>query len=664
MPFALLLLTVVATAVATFWPDGRAYDSLWYVALWAAVAVTGAATVVGVHLWRRMAAFALHLSFLLILAGALTTYVWGEKGVLHLRTGAAENVFRGDDGTVHVRMPFALRLDSFVVKVHPGTDTPADYVSYVSILTEDGRRRSEHGVVAMNRVLDVGGYRLTQASYDVDGRGTLLCVNHDPMGIVLTYSGYGLLTLSVLWLLVIPGGGFRHVGRKLSQQMRRMGMAVALCAVLPLSLMAERLPVVNRLQADSLAKEQVVYNGRVAPFNTVALDCVRKLTGESSFRSLTPEQVLVSWCLAPHVWKRVPMIRVGNDELAGMLHADRDGMVALASLFDAEGNYVVEALPLRDSPTFRKSVRELDERVAIMIMLTQGTLFTALPDGVERLSAMKVKAELLYNALPMVEVLAMTCLTLGVVAFILVLMRLTRPASFPLWTVRRFPLCSTSVLIAGAAALWILRWYISGTIPLTNGYETLLFSSVATLGLTLVFGRRIPMGYALGLMVSGLVLLVAWLTERNPQVTAVVPVLHSPWLAWHVSIVMIAYCLFALITVNAIVWVFARMNSELQKVLTLSSRFLLWPAVLLMAVGIFLGAVWANESWGSYWSWDPKESWALITMVVYACGLHSESIPIMRRERSFHVYMLFCFLTVLMTYFGVTYFLGGMHSYG
>ena len=93
------------------------------------------------------------------------------------------------------------------------------------------------------------------------------------------------------------------------------------------------------------------------------------------------------------------------------------------------------------------------------------------------------------------------------------------------------------------------------------------------------------------------------------------------------------------------------------------SRIFLYPALTTMGLGIFIGAIWANISWGNYWSWDPKETWALITFMVYAVVVHTQSLPVFRRPVVYHVYMVLAFLTILMTYFGVNYVLGGMHSY-
>ena len=121
---------------------------------------------------------------------------------------------------------------------------------------------------------------------------------------------------------------------------------------------------------------------------------------------------------------------------------------------------------------------------------------------------------------------------------------------------------------------------------------------------------------------------------------------------------MMAYALLGVTCVLGAVWLFRR-----DERLTALSQHLLLPAVFLLASGIFLGAVWAAISWGNYWSWDPKEVWALITLLVYAVPLHVRSLPVLRRPRVYHIYILVAFLSVLVTYFGVNYLLGGMHSY-
>jgi ABC-type transport system involved in cytochrome c biogenesis permease subunit len=151
----------------------------------------------------------------------------------------------------------------------------------------------------------------------------------------------------------------------------------------------------------------------------------------------------------------------------------------------------------------------------------------------------------------------------------------------------------------------------------------------------------------------------------NPQVTSLMPVLSSPWLSAHVSVVMIAYALFAFalfVSLTAVILHFSGrpgLSGRLQPM----SQLLIYPAVLLLGVGIFLGSVWANVSWGSYWSWDAKEVWALLTMMVYAVLLHRGRLTFLYRPFLFHLLVIVFFLVLLMTYFGVNLLFEGMHSY-
>jgi ABC-type transport system involved in cytochrome c biogenesis permease subunit len=172
--------------------------------------------------------------------------------------------------------------------------------------------------------------------------------------------------------------------------------------------------------------------------------------------------------------------------------------------------------------------------------------------------------------------------------------------------------------------------------------------------------RRIPIILPMGLIVSGLALMVSVMGESNPTVSHLMPVLASPLLSIHVMLIMISYALFTIMMLNSLA---SFVQREKAKYLAEVSTTLLYPAVLTLAAGIFVGAIWANQSWGRYWGWDPKETWALITLFVYALPLHSASFPMFTRSRVIHLYNLFAFLSVLMTYFGVNYLLSGMHSY-
>lgn len=202
---------------------------------------------------------------------------------------------------------------------------------------------------------------------------------------------------------------------------------------------------------------------------------------------------------------------------------------------------------------------------------------------------------------------------------------------------------------------------------MTNGYETMQFMSLCVVVITIVMQRRFVLIVPFGLLLAGLTMMVSMFGESNPQITNLMPVLASPLLSVHVCTIMIAYSLVAFTMFNGVtaIVVNATARNAKAKVEALAdiSRLLLYPALFFLTVGIFVGAIWANQSWGRYWGWDPKEVWALITMLIYAVPMHSKSLPAFRRPMTLHIYLAAAFLAVLMTYFGVNFLLGGMHSY-
>ena len=168
--------------------------------------------------------------------------------------------------------------------------------------------------------------------------------------------------------------------------------------------------------------------------------------------------------------------------------------------------------------------------------------------------------------------------------------------------------------------------------------------------------RRNPTALPVGMMVMGFCLLVAMMSGSNPPVTNLMPVLNSPLLTIHVAVIMCSYALFFFVALLGAAGLITR-EERYRRLMTL----LLYPAVALLAAGIIIGAIWANISWGNYWSWDPKEVWALITLIVYAIPLHQ---GVLRRPWTFYLYCLLALLSVVITYFGVNFLLGGMHAYG
>ena len=385
LPLILVIFLVIAIAVATVLENRygthyalqHVYGAWWFVCLWAMLALAGCWLMYKRKMWKQPSVMLLHLSFLVILLGALATYLTSHKGMVHLREGETCRTYwvKNEQGlyTLTEDMPFYLALKKFQILYDADGTTPADYVSHVLIATKEGK---EETTISMNNIGRVKGFRIYQTSFDDDLGGSVFTISYDPWGTGITYAGYLLLAISMIWV--------------------------------------------------SFSKVQ--------------------------------------------------------------------------------------------SSKFKVQSSETEKNSQFSILNSQ---------------------------------------------------------------------FSTVLLAVGGIA-----------------------------------------------MASYMVIAIC----RSP----LVPILRSPFLVVHVGTIMLSYILL---------------------VVSILRREVLRPAVFLLATGIFLGAVWANVSWGTYWSWDPKESWALITLLVYSVPLHSKSLPWFNSMRNYRIYSLLAFACLLMTYFGVNFLLGGMHSY-
>lgn len=671
MPFILLAIiaaiigaaTIVENSMGTPFVLDNIYGAWWMKCLWAVMSTSAVWVIIKRKLWHRLSVFLLHISFLVILAGAMLTSFLREKGLIHLRTGDSVSAFMTKEKRI-VYMPFQVRLDTFSIDYYPGTETPSNYISNVTCLTPDGTVITT-GRISMNNILRHNGYRLYQTSFDEDLQGSWLTVNHDPWGIAVTYTGYILLAISTILILFLRGGKLRKLLKH--PLLRKSALMAMLTIVTPTALATGTeecpLPAIRLEEADKHRSAQIIYNDRIAPFNTLAIDFVTKLYGKSSFRGLSPEQVIISWQLHPNDWSKAKIIRIKSGQLRSILNMETDH-ASINDLFNSEGQYILSDLYKKEAGThskLEKAIIETDEKVAIIQMLTNGTLIKPVPHDTEPLSSMRIDAELLYNSIPFSKILFMANLTMG-----FILMFFTLYIKKAVAIVRIISSITLYLSTAFLLSAFLLRWYISQTIPLTNGYETMVFVALATLLIALFLHRHISVIAPFGLIISGFTLLVSHLAQMNPQITPLMPVLQSPLLSSHVALIMLSYSLFAFMALNgaaSLALMRKPSGQEQAQRLTIISRIMLYPATLLLGIGIFIGAVWANVSWGSYWNWDPKEVWALVTMIVYAIAFHDTSIPWLRSDRAFNTYILLASLTVLMTYFGVNYLLGGMHSY-
>lgn len=694
LPFLLLILAAAIIAAATVYEHYEGteqtrtliYGTWWFKALWAATALSGLYLIYKYRLWKNLPVFMLHISWACILSGALFTSLWGENGTLHLRQGIPVNSFMGE-GKEKLPLPFTLRLDSFAIEHYHGTLAPSNYHSHVSVFTKERIHRDNSGTkvdISMNHTFTQDGYKFYQSSYDEDGMGTLFSVNYDRWGSLFTYVGYVLLGLSMMWMIGKRLHGHIKLSRKAAPGSkpvhnasfftRRTTLLAPLSAIVYLSLAA-----FFCLNDDNsaLSRTQVVWNGRIAPYGTMAQDFMHKIYGKGRFNRENAENIVSSWAQEPTRWNEEPIILVKDDNLRHTLGID--GKYArFIDFFDSEtlrqrewaeslkasvhnnqqtntsGTESAAWVEQEMAETYKlknakpsKATQETDEKVGLIVQLIKGKLIVAAPKDVVPLSECKVSAELFYNSHDWTLLGFICCICMGTISLINV--KRTRKC---IAHILRF---SYLFVLTSLLLIFLLRWYIAEHLPLSNGYETMLFVSIAVLLVCYTLGLRnnkntchntsLPLfgGLGVGAFGAAFMLLVAHISASNPQITPLIPVLQSPWLSAHVSLIMLSYALLALCILE---------------------RRLLELGVFFLAAGIFLGAVWADESWGTYWSWDPKESWALITLIVYSIPLHKQSIPWFRSDRNFRLYCLIGISCLLMTYFGVNYLLGGLHSYG
>ena len=283
----------------------------------------------------------------------------------------------------------------------------------------------------------------------------------------------------------------------------------------------------------------------------------------------------------------------------------------------------------------------------------------------------KIKSEIFANRVLIFERLIPFYGLVGLVLLVLVFVELFRRSSIG----NKIYLVLATLLFVGfiahTAAIG-LRWYIAGRAPLSNAYESMIYVAWAAMLAGFIFARRSRVVLPATALLTTLTLFVAHLSWMDPQITNLVPVLKSYWLTIHVAVITASYGFFGLGAIlglfNIALYAFKnagnreKINPQIANI-TIINELNLTLGLYLLTIGSFLGAVWANESWGRYWGWDPKETWALITILVYAFILHMRLIPSFKSTFAFNFGALIGLSSVLMTYFGVNYYLSGLHSY-
>ena len=699
--------TIIGKYTSLDYVSDNIFGSWWFSLLWAMGTAAGIVYFIQRKV-RRPIIILLHLSFVIILLGALLTHLTSHKGMVHLRQGKVVNTYTTKDGN-EAELPFSILLNKFNVTYHAGNMAAMDYASIITII-ENGKK--EQYQVSMNNIYSGYGTRLYQSSYDEDLKGSYLSVNSDPYGIPVTYLGYALLFFGLIAMLIEPKGNFRRLLRK---------KAVVIVMLMMGYSVANAQPSLPRQTADEFGKILIVYNGRICPMETYAIDFTKKLYGKKTYKDFTPTQVLTGFMFWGKEWMREPILRLKGSELRDKLNLEE--YVSPMSLFGQQGYilgpYLQEARS-QENDNVARQLLDTDDKMMLLMELMQGNTLRVFPymskqgtvnwfsphdkypksmnkaqqqymrsilplagqlarqgktDMVNELiqklrkyqytyggntipSNTAIRAERIYNQYPFATILFIVNLTAGLLSILFI----TRKKRYRCFTgLMALSWCVLTFTLA-------LRWIINGTIPLANGYETMLLLSWLIMIVSILTTRKLQLMTTFGLIMSGFMLLVSHLGEMDPSITPRMPVLNSPLLSIHVSIIMMSYALLSLTFISAIAYFFTR-NSKRESVISVNkqltdlSQIFLYPAITTLGLGIFIGAIWANISWGTYWGWDPKETWALITFLIYAIPLHTNSLPALRKPEKYHFFMLLSFLSILMTYFGVNYILGGMHSY-
>ncbi|SFV67037.1 Putative cytochrome C-type biogenesis protein [hydrothermal vent metagenome] len=283
----------------------------------------------------------------------------------------------------------------------------------------------------------------------------------------------------------------------------------------------------------------------------------------------------------------------------------------------------------------------------------------------------KIKAEIFYNHSNVFEILWPLYFIVGFVLLILSFIKIIKP-KFEMTKITKASLVLLGIFFVAHTAGLALRWYISGHAPWSNGFESMTYIAWATVLAGFIFSKQSPITLASTSILAGLILFVAHLSWMNPQITNLVPVLNSYWLSIHVSMITASYGFLGLGAllgfITLLLYIFGNGANREQIALSIKelnaiNEMSLLIGLVMLTVGNFLGGVWANESWGRYWGWDPKETWALVTILVYAVVVHLRFIKSVYNQFNYAVISLLAFTSVLMTYFGVNYYLAGMHSY-
>ena len=690
--------------------------------------------------------------------------LFGGKGITdnYERVRVAGLDFSLKYGSIISRLPFSIKLNDFIAERYPGTEK--SYSSFKSKVTVEDEEVFDYDIY-MNNILNYKGYRFFQASFDPDELGTILSVNKDFFGTLITYIGYILLYVGLLATMFYGRTRFKDLSRKLNNLKINRNTISFLLLFFTFTFSNAQVYSHNNgsFISDSIVNNYIVSTdhankfgeliiqdsgGRMKPINTFSSELLRKVSKSDTYKNLSSDQVLLSILRNPLAWYSEPIIYIkrGNDSIRSILGIDKKQKYArFMDFFDSRGNYKIStnlenayksSLPNQ----FEKDFIESDRKVNLLFSALEGDILRIFPapknvnnkwvsyselknenfQGIDSLfvnnifplylreldyglknndytkangilesikgyqlkyspdiipSENKIKAEVLYNKINVFEKLFIWYFTIGMIYFLFIIFDIFSGQN----SVKKF---MNVVFILFRSSIFILfivhtlaliaRWFISGHAPWGDAYESMIYVAWATMGIGLLFAKKSDLTLAATAFVSSMILMIAHWNWMDPSIANLVPVLDSYWLMIHVSVIVGSYGPFALGMilgiVSLILMIFlTKKNKNIVKLklreLTIINELALTVGLIMLTIGNFLGGMWANESWGRYWGWDPKETWALISILIYAFVLHMRLIPKLKGNWMFNLMSIIAFASIMMTYFGVNFYLVGLHSY-
>lgn len=694
---------------------------LWSLMIFGVVAATYQVFVMRKLSITKLYSAFIHGSFVFIVCGAVCTHFFSQEAFLMLRVGESSNIMLNDRQQQVAELPFYVELNEFTVERYGGSGMPSNYISDITII--DGESKRDF-FISMNNIVRYGDYKLYQSSYDGDELGSVLMINNDYWGSLITYIGYALLMLGMAMVFFSRKSRFKELLRKLTA-------TLILCFV-ALSVEAQNITQEQNIKDISTIPVQAA-SGRVEPFSTFANSVVQKLYKDRSYNGIKSEVIVLEMLAGNPRWQSEPIIKLESENLQKELKRKSE-YVTYSEFFLPDGRYVLTDImnhiyeKKQDRLTRTdKELLKLDERINIIYQLYAQMLPAIVPiagstekwislaaakeaklpnsaseleniitlfnDGADadalnsaiikftqkqtehtvienRVSHSRLASEAWSNNFNITFFVAILVIVMGVMGIVTFL--LESGGRKPIFVV--FEKIVANGVLLGILALTFnvaLRWYVAGRVPMSNSYETVLCVAWTLLFCGWIFRRVSILVVSAISFVAGCFLMISYVGGLDPQITPLVPILNSHWLLFHVATIAVSYGLFALSAVMGVIFMIVKSTSpnsqnieNISVKMTALNELSQLVGVLFLTTGIFLGAIWANVSWGRYWGWDPKETWALITMFAYVINIHLFMSKKYYSKYLINLLAIFTVGLVLMTFFGVNYFFGGMHAYG